>query len=160
MQAKASRKVAEKSAKKKTKKKSAKKKTKKKAAKKTTEKRGPGQPTKYKKEFCQQVIDLGKKGTTIAQTAMKLDVCRDTVHEWSTAHPEFSDALKKAYDFRMAWFEKELIAGMWGGKLFNTGPAVFLMKNMFRKDYSDRPIGDQGESTKKFELAYNLEDDE
>ena len=57
-----------------------------------------GRPTKYKPEFCDVIIELGREGKTKSHMAQALDVSRDTIHEWTRVHPEFSDAMKRAED--------------------------------------------------------------
>lgn len=58
-----------------------------------TEKRKAGQPTKYKPEYCQKVIDYGLNGDTMVSLASELRVTKSTIYEWASVHKEFSDAL-------------------------------------------------------------------
>lgn len=53
-----------------------------------------GRPSKYKKEYCQQIIECGKRGDTLVHFACDIGVVKDTLNEWASVHPEFSDALK------------------------------------------------------------------
>ena len=83
-----------------------------------------GRPTKYKLEYCKQIIEFfdiphtidihktkfdaktGKEYTwcedgpnilpTFEKFAVKVDVCEDTLQEWKKAHPKFSVAYRKA----------------------------------------------------------------
>jgi hypothetical protein len=52
----------------------------------------PGQPTKYKPEYCEQVKRLALLGLTDEEMAEFFEVCKDTFYEWKKIYPEFSDA--------------------------------------------------------------------
>jgi DNA-binding XRE family transcriptional regulator len=107
-----------------------------------------GRPTKYKKEFCKQIVDFFDKDLyiiekdkegfvtskrivefpTLEKFAHTIGVCRDTLHRWSTdkEHPEFSDAYKKAVSLQEDLFTRGCMEGVW-----NTTFAIFLAKNKF-----------------------------
>lgn len=71
-----------------------------------------GRPTKYKEEYCQQIIeyfknfkivkinDEGNKEVqappSLSKFSESIDVSQDTLHEWKKVHPEFSEAFKRA----------------------------------------------------------------
>jgi hypothetical protein len=64
-----------------------------------------GAPTKYREEYCQDVIDHMSGGGSIEAFGAyltekyedkSLRVHRDTVNEWTHVHPLFSDAVKSA----------------------------------------------------------------
>lgn len=86
-----------------------------------------GAPSKYKPEYAEELIryfdiepyrevakDITSKSgdvftvhedrandfPSLAGFAVHLGVHRDTLHQWSTEHPEFSDAYKRAKDFQ------------------------------------------------------------
>lgn len=62
---------------------------------------------------------------SIEGLALFLDVSRDTLYEWSSKHPEFSDTIKKI----LMKQKKQLIDdGMYGGKEVNAAMAIFLLK--------------------------------
>ncbi len=67
---------------------------------------GPGQPTKYRKEMCEEVIPLLKQGASIEEIGLELDVGYSTIYDWMKAHPEFSEAIKKGREFSKAWWMK------------------------------------------------------
>lgn len=68
---------------------------------------------------------------TLAGFAVKLKVCKDTLHEWSRQHKEFSDAVKKA----KACQERILVEnGINGG--YNTVMSIFALKNL--ADWKDK----------------------
>lgn len=66
-----------------------------------------GRPTKYQPEFCDTVIEAGREGCGKAEIAAELDVTRETVNEWAKEHPEFSDAIHRAHELSLAWWEKQ-----------------------------------------------------
>lgn len=66
-----------------------------------------GAPTKYRPEFCDKVIELGKAGKSIVQIASALDVHKDTLYEWEKVHPKFSDSLSRARQESQVWWEDQ-----------------------------------------------------
>jgi len=51
-----------------------------------------GQPTKYRKKYCEELIDHMSQGYSFGSFAGKILVNRDTLFEWANKHKEFSDA--------------------------------------------------------------------
>jgi len=72
-----------------------------------------GRPTKYKPEFCDTVVELGALGKSKAQMAAALGCSRMSIDEWCNEHKEFSDAIARARDLAMAWWEDQGQLGMW-----------------------------------------------
>jgi len=70
--------------------------------------RKPGQPTKYRKEYCQMLMEHMKEGLSFETFGITLEnpVHRDTCYEWAKVHSDFSDAKKKATDMALNFFEK------------------------------------------------------
>lgn len=64
-----------------------------------------GRPSKYEPAFCDAVMAAGKEGQSKAEIAATLDVTRETLNEWAKVHPEFSDALHRAQEYSLAWWE-------------------------------------------------------
>lgn len=95
-----------------------------------------GRPTSYKPEYCDQVIEWGALGKSLVWMAASFGVSRDTVHEWSKVHPEFSDALTRARALSQQWWEDagQSALGMPGFS------AALWAKNIscrFREDWTD-----------------------
>lgn len=62
----------------------------------------PGQPTKYKPEYCDLVIELGKQGALPKEMAIQCGVAdKKTLHDWAKDHPEFLHA----FDMARGWSE-------------------------------------------------------
>jgi hypothetical protein len=68
-----------------------------------------GRPTKYKKEYCQVAIDLGKQGKGRAHLATVLGVAVSSLREWEMEHEEFSSAMEINYDSSEAWWLQHAI---------------------------------------------------
>ena len=111
-----------------------------------------GQPTKYKPEYCQEIItffDIEPYETTtekffykngdekekevrvpaqlpfFSAFARKIGVCHDTLCEWCKVHPDFSEAYKRAKEL-----QKEMLInnGLMG--LYNATAYIFTAKNI------------------------------
>ena len=107
------------------------------------EKNPGGRPTKYRARFCQEIIDFfdvepvektvktitTKSGTVIEEEvylpvtlptvegfARKLGVCVDTLHEWRSVHPEFSDAFKRAKELQKDIWQQNSLLGLYNPK--------------------------------------------
>lgn len=69
-------------------------------------------PTEYKQEFCEQVIEYGKQGKSVAWMAAELGVHKDSLYEWAKVHPEFSDSFTRAKLESQRWWEDAGQTGM------------------------------------------------
>lgn len=95
-------------------------------------KRRPGQPTKYRPEYCEKLIAHCKEGLSFESFGATIGVARDAVYEWAKKHPEFSEAKRIGTDESLLWWEKQAKFGLWTdreGMQFNTTLWVFSMKN-------------------------------
>lgn len=104
-------------------------------------KRPPWRPSSYRPEFCERVIDLGKKGFSPAQIANDLDVLRETLYDWSKAHPEFSTAFTRAKVAAQAYWEEKGHEGL-GAERFNALVWKTSMQARFRDDYTEKRINE------------------
>ena len=108
--------------------------------KKNLKKGKPGQPTKYREEYCQKMIDffnvpvtiLDDKGHTIANDlpffstfACELGVHVDTLHEWRKVHPSFSEAYHLSQQYQFNILNQNTLKGR-----YSTAYAIFLAKNI------------------------------
>ena len=96
--------------------------------KKTTKKLGA--PTKYKAEYCKQLIAHMAEGLSYESFAGLIGVHRDTLYEWEKVHSIFSDSKKIGKAKLLLFFEKLGRAGI-TGKIngFNASTYIFTMKN-------------------------------
>lgn len=58
------------------------------------------------------VVEAGKQGKSVAWIACELGVCKQTLHNWMAAHPEFLDAMTRAKLWAQRWWEDKGQAGM------------------------------------------------
>lgn len=96
-----------------------------------------GRPTKYKKEFCAKVIEVGEIGGWLSEMAEVCDVHRSTMDEWAANHPEFSEALTRAKQKAQAWFEREGREGLKADR-FNAPLWQKQMSARHRDEYTER----------------------
>lgn len=86
-----------------------------------------GQPTKYKPIYCKKAIELGKQGKQTVSIACACGVSKQTIHEWASVHPEFSDALAQSRAFCEQWYLNKAQERAEGG---NPGASDTLIKFM------------------------------
>jgi hypothetical protein len=118
----------------------------------TDHKHAGGRPTKYKEEYCQEIVEYFdidptvevdvvhtyKNGDTVEKSelrannlrflsgfARKIGVCHDTLLEWTKKHPEFSEAYKIAKSLQK---EHLITCGLQG--LFQSTAFIFTAKNI------------------------------
>ena len=66
-----------------------------------------GRPNKYRPELCQIVVEQMRKGAAIEELPFYLEVCLDTIYEWSQKYDDFSEALNQGRSFsRALWMIK------------------------------------------------------
>lgn len=103
-------------------------------------KKGPeapkmGRPSKYRPEFCEEVVAFMGEGYSLTAFAGKIGVCGDTVRQWQHDHPDFSVAVKKGQAARTMRLETTLIAGETGPKVT---AHIFALKNAAPEEWRDR----------------------
>lgn len=93
------------------------------------EEKSPGRPSKYRTKYCQEIVELARKGQTFQMIACGWGVHVDSLHEWAKAYPEFSEAKKLAKQCMEAHMQQIGLAGMLGKiKGFQAGSWIFWMK--------------------------------
>lgn len=96
-----------------------------------------GRPTDYNPEYCEQVIELGKEGKSLAQMCAHFDISRQTIDNWAAAHLEFLEALSRAKVHMQAKLEELGFSGL-TSKEFNAAVWKKTMEARFRDDYTER----------------------
>jgi transposase len=76
------------------------------------EKRPVGRPSLYDPSFCDEVVELGRKGKSVEQIASILNVSLRTMYSWRDGHEEFLHALDDAKTYEQAWWEEQAAAYM------------------------------------------------
>lgn len=79
----------------------------------TKERNYGGRPSDYKPEYCDEVIELGKKPMSFVEIACHWKVTQETVNEWRRVHPDFSVACTRAKALHDAWFRDQIREGLW-----------------------------------------------
>lgn len=69
------------------------------------EKKPTGAPTKYNPKWVTMLASMFEEGQSVLEVAVKLGVCRDSLYEYASKYPEFSDALTRGRQISQAWWE-------------------------------------------------------
>jgi len=104
----------------------------------TTGPRRRGRPTEYDPAFCDAVILCGYEGKSLTVIAVDLGIARSTLYQWMKTHDEFSDAITRAREAALAYWQRVGREGLWAGRIFNAGVYKFIMRNQFPEDYGHR----------------------
>lgn len=100
--------------------------------------RALGRPTVYLPEMCDLVEEMGREGRSKAEMAAALNVTRETLYAWARTRPDFSDALARAEEFSLAWWEEQGRKGL-SIPAFNAGLYAKAMGGRFpREPYRER----------------------
>ena len=97
-----------------------------------------GRPTKYKPQFCGEVVEHMSEGASLTSFAAEIDVARSTINEWMEHHPEFSESVKIAKAKCAAWWERKGREGASGESPVNPTLVIFGLKNMAAEDWRDK----------------------
>lgn len=111
-------------------------------------------PTKYKPEYCEQLVDHMKQLHSFESFAANIGTHRDTLYEWCKQYPEFSDARKQGRAVLQKGMEN-MFKGMFTGKIKgNAAALIFYMKNT--TGWRDEPVSDAEEVVDG--INFNYED--
>jgi len=104
-----------------------------------------GRPTKYKDTYPQELVDHMNKGFTFESFAGLIDVNKDTLYEWKSVYPLFSDAHKNGVAKSLLFWEKLGVGGSVGQiDGFNTAAWIFNMKNKHKWTDRQEVTGNEG----------------
>ncbi len=112
-----------------------------------SEKKERGRPTKYKPEYCLQLVEHMAKGLSFECFAAVIGVNRDSLNEWAKVHPDFSVAKSEGLDQNLLFWENLGIEhiinksdsfgeGQSSSRSINASVYIFNMKN--RHKWRDR----------------------
>ena len=93
--------------------------------------------SKFKPKYCDEVVDLGKNGKSLAQMASHFDVSRQTIDNWAEHHPKFLEALNRAKAHAQAWWEDKAMNNI-TNREFNAPVWKKSMEARFREEYTER----------------------
>ena len=111
-----------------------------------------GRPTKYKPEYCQQVIDFMSKGYSLTAFAGNILVAFSTIQEWEKAHEAFSAAIKIGKAARTGILEKELLEKENGPQVT---ARIFALKNAAPDEWREKVEHDVN---LKIDIAQRIQD--
>lgn len=109
-----------------------------------------GQPTLYREEYCEDLIDHMAKGLSFESFAAKVPCNRDTLYNWVKLFPEFSDAKQIGMQQARLWWESKGLEGLFNtseydkeagtgsSKSMNAALWIFNMKNRFPDEWKDK----------------------
>ncbi len=103
---------------------------------------GMGRITKYKKEYCDQIIKHMEEGLSLESFAGVVGICRATLYEWFKVHEEFSEAKEIGLMKSLLWWDKHGPNGLYSKSFrdsegnsesisINSTMWTFNMKNRF-----------------------------
>lgn len=73
--------------------------------------------SKYKPEYCQQVVEICKDGGSLVEFAAHISIGKQTLYDWRKRHPEFEKACQVAMAKSEQWWTKVGREGLFmGGK--------------------------------------------
>jgi len=100
-----------------------------------------GRPSKYKKKYCETVVDIMREGKSLVAVAKEIGVSRKILNDWQKRYPEFREACDVGKDAAQYWWES-LAAMVATGqhdktayKKANHGMIQFLMARRFQDYY-------------------------
>jgi hypothetical protein len=112
----------------------------------------PGQPSKYKPEFCEKIILHCHKGLTFEEFASDIGVHLDTLYECASKHPDFALAKKRAKQESLIYMMKLGRTSLLGERIGPEGKSrnvnwplwIFQMKARFgwREESPEQDDGD------------------
>lgn len=118
----------------------------------------PHNPSKYKPEFCNQIIKHCRNGGTIEQFASEVGVHKDTLYQWADKHPDFAYAKSRAKQeseiLMMDLVHKSIVGKRLGPKgksrAINWPLLIFYMKARF--GWNDQPVEGSEDGDVDFEF--------
>lgn len=75
---------------------------------------GPGRPTLYVPEYCDQLVAHMGEGLSFESFAGVVNVSKQTLYNWAEAHAEFLDAKERGVEKCRLWWERLGIQGVQG----------------------------------------------
>ena len=97
-----------------------------------------GRPTKYEPRFCDMVVEDMGKGYSLTAFAGLIGVNKDTLNEWMSVHPEFSDAVTRGKALRLRdWETVAIELRKHGGGPGGATMTIFGLKNMGGSEWTD-----------------------
>jgi len=97
-----------------------------------------GAPSKYKEEYCEQLIKYMAKGLSYPAFAGSIGVCFDTLYNWETMYPDWVKAKKIGEAANLEKMEQLGMLAMHGKiKNFSASVYIFTVKNRHYNHYKE-----------------------
>jgi hypothetical protein len=96
--------------------------------------RSRGQPTLYKPEYCDLVVDKMADGISLTAFAGSIRVAKETVYAWMSDHSEFSDAVARGRAARVLKLELKLLSARYGAQ---SSASIFALRNADPQEWRD-----------------------
>lgn len=119
-----------------------------------------GRPSKYKKEYCQKLIDHMAKGLSFECFAADIKCTKKTLYNWTEKYPEFLHAKKEGEVRCQRWWESLGNSLASGSRQGNAAVYIFNMKNRFGWRDKQEITGDNGDAVKLVIERSKKSDDE
>lgn len=90
----------------------------------------PGQPSKYKQEYCELLVAHMQGGGSYEGFGATINVCKQTLYTWEKTFPEFMDAKRRGKSKHRHYMDAighKMMTGEFKGA---QAVWVFLMKNI------------------------------
>jgi transposase len=115
-----------------------------------------GRPTKYRPEFCRQIIDLMGEGLSLTAAAAELGLTRECCYNWAYTKPEFRQALELGRGKRLLFLERGLLAAK---DSVMVASRSFALKAADRYEWGDKqPPADEQQLTEIRIVVVNPQD--
>lgn len=98
--------------------------------------RGVGQPTKYRPEMCELLIEAGKNGMFVTEVCAQLELSTRTFYNYIKIHEDFSEAHELYSTYFLAFYERQLREGKMS---FNH--LAMILNNKSNGAYTRNPNG-------------------
>lgn len=114
-----------------------------------------GRPTKFKEEYCEQLVQYRREGGSYQGFAGLIGVSIPTLYEWEENYPQFSYAKKEAKTANRLYMDG-IAKGMMEGTIKGGNAIIwlFLMKNEHGLQNDPLPEADD---VRKVEIGFNEE---
>ena len=97
--------------------------------------------SKYKPEYCEKIIEMGRTGMSKEQISGALNVGWDCLDNWAKKHEEFYQALRTAKNLELSYWESlglQNVLETPGGQRLNGAVYNKIMAARFPSKYSER----------------------
>lgn len=104
-----------------------------------------GRPTKYKKEYCRDVVEWLSEGKLMYEFAQHINVHICSIYEWQEKHDEFSEACKKGERYK-TYIAEKFVKDAIHDKDINNVPFIVYCRNFLKLKTKDHEPKDDGDN--------------